>query len=169
MNPTNLLILAALTAILTLARLVAARRHLHPRVEFANIAEGTADHGHKSYLTDAALATRYALVIAGSDVNHVAVGAANTEIPLGICTDESAAAEELVNVNVFGAVSGTQRGAAGGNIAVGDLLQSNGDGTIIKLKTTSGIWYIIGRALQAAVAGDTFEFTPSFPIQRVVP
>jgi hypothetical protein len=143
---------------------------LRPEVQFCNIAEGTADTGKKSYIPDAAIA-RYNLVKQGSDDVHVAASAANTDIPLGVTTD-SADASNLdlpITVAVFGAVAGTQRVVLGGTVAAGDFLQSNGDGTALKLKTTTGSWYKIGRALMAGVAGDTIEFAPCMPDLVVVP
>jgi hypothetical protein len=59
--------------------------------------------------------------------------------------------------------------ALGGTVAAGDMLQSNGDGTAIKLLTTTGTFYNIGRALQAGVAGDIIEFQHSFPLKVVNP
>jgi hypothetical protein len=56
----------------------------------------------------------------------------------------------------------------GGTVAAGDLLQSNGDGTAIKLKTTTGSWYYFGRALQAGASGDIIEFAPTLPVKVVV-
>lgn len=139
-------------------------------VQFANIAEGTADRGLKSYIPDAAIA-RYNLVKQGSDDVHVAASAANTDIPLGVTTDSADAAnlDLPITVGVFGAVAGTQRVVLGGTVAAGDFLQSNGDGTALKLKTTTGSWYKIGRALMAGVAGDTIEFAPCMPDLVVVP
>ncbi|MDB6108263.1 MAG: hypothetical protein JWR69_13 [Pedosphaera sp.] len=140
------------------------------QVEFANVAEGTHTNGQITRLTDAALATRFFVVKIGSDADHVAVSAANTDIPLGICTDEAPAAEELVSIALLGAAPGTLKAVAGAAIAAGAFIQSNGDGTVITLKATSGTWYIIGRAITAAAAAnDVIEFDPCLPIQRVVP
>jgi hypothetical protein len=134
-------------------------------VEFANIAEGQSVTGMKAYIADAAIANRYSIVIFGSDQYHCAIGAANTEAPLGVATDSVATADLSVpiNVAVFGACVGTQKVVLGGTVAAGDYLQSNGDGTAIKLKTTTGTWYKIGRALAAGVSGDTIEFAPCLP------
>lgn len=143
---------------------------LHPQVQFANIGEGTADRGFKSYFGDAAIA-RYNLVKQGSDDFHVATSAANTDIPLGVTTDsaDATALDVPVTVAVFGAAAGTLRVVLGGTVAAGDFLQSNGDGTALKLKATTGSWYKIGRALIAGVAGDTIEFSPCMPDLIVVP
>jgi hypothetical protein len=140
------------------------------KVEFSNIAEGSHVSGQISKLADGAIATRFFVVKIGSDADHVTPSASNADIPLGICTDEAAAAEDLVNVALLGAAPGTLKAVAKSAIAVGDFIHSNGDGKVISLKATSGTFYIIGRALQAAAAdGDIIEFDPSFPIQRIVP
>jgi len=141
-----------------------------PQVQFVNIAEGTADKGFKSYIPDAAI-SRFNLVKQGSDDVHVAFSAATTDIPLGVTTDSVDAAnlDLPITVGVFGAVAGTLRVVLGGTVAAGDFLQSNGDGTALKLKTTTGSWYKIGRALMAGVSGDTIEFAPCMPDLVVVP
>ena len=111
-----------------------------------------------------------ASTFARANSSELTPSAANTDIPLGICTDEAAAAEDLVNVALLGAAPGTLKAVAKSAITMGDFIQSNGDGKVITLKATTGTWYIIGRALQAAAAdGDIIEFDPCLPIQRVVP
>ncbi|MDB6022611.1 MAG: hypothetical protein JWQ04_2468 [Pedosphaera sp.] len=142
-----------------------------PQITFCNIAEGTAGTGNKSYLPDAAITNRFNLVIIGSSQNNVTPSAANTDIPLGVCTDapESTNLDVPVNVAVLGCANGTLKVVLGGTVAAGDMLQSNGDGTAIKLLTTTGTFYNIGRALMAGVAGDTIEFAHSFPLKVVNP
>jgi len=135
---------------------------------FANVAEGTVPEGNKSYLADAAFSSRFLLGKIGSDTNHVAVCTAS-DIPLGIVTDEAAAAEDLVNVAVFGASEGTRKVVAGAAITLGDMVVPTASGKVIKLPTAGGTYYIIGRCLLAAGAdGDVIEIAPSFPVQRVV-
>lgn len=143
--------------------------NLKRKVYFANIAEGQAGEGNKSYLPDVAIASRFNVVILGSSQYNITPSAANTDIPLGICTDAPDAnnMDVPVNVAVLGAAKGTQKVLLSGTVNHGDMLQSNGDGGAITLKTTTGSWYIIGRALRDGVAGDTIEFAPSFPLLRV--
>lgn len=133
----------------------------------ANVAEGT----HQNALTrlaDAALATRFLLVKIGSDANHVAACGVG-DIPLGIATDEPAAAEDPVNVELLGVGERTLLGVASAAIAAGDLVVAAASGKLRTLPTAAGTYYIMGRALGAAGAdGDTIEFVPSFPVQRVV-
>jgi hypothetical protein len=139
------------------------------RARFANIGEGQAGTGNKSYLPDTAIASRYNLVIIGSSQYNITPSSANTDLPLGICTDSPDATllDVPVNVALLGCANGTLKVVLNGSVNAGDLLQSNGDGTAIKLLTTAGTFYAIGRALMAGVAGDTIEFAHTFP-QKVV-
>jgi hypothetical protein len=157
------------------ARFVPSAIH-HPQsaietVCFANIAEGSAATGNKSYLPDTAIAGFFNLVILGSSQNNITPSSANTDIPLGICTDspDSTLLDVPVNVAVLGCANGTLKVVLGGTVNAGDMLQSNGDGTAIKLLTTTGTFYNIGRALMAGVAGDTIEFAHTFPLKTVNP
>jgi hypothetical protein len=90
---------------------------------------------------------------------------------LGVCTDsvETSNLEVAVNVALLGNATGTLKVVLGGTVTAGDFLQSNGDGTAIKLLTTTGTFYNIGRALQSGVAGDTIEFMHTFPLKAVNP
>jgi hypothetical protein len=164
---------ATLATAWSLHQIAQRRRLRHERARrktyFANIAEGTRPTGNFTKLTDTAIGTRNFLVKIGSDSDHVAASAANTDIPLGVCTDEAPASEELVNVALLGVANGTLRVVLGGTVAAGDMLQSNGDGTAIKLLTTTGTFYNIGRALQAGVSGDVIEFAHTFPLKVVNP
>jgi hypothetical protein len=168
MNFTLTQIIVACLLLASIALL--AWRARKPKVHFANIAEGRRATGNRSYLADAAIATRFFVVKQGSDADHIAASAANTDIPLGVCTDEPTAAEESANVAIFGAAQGTIKVVAQAAITAGALVQSNGDGKIITLKATTGTWYILGRAITAAAAdGDVIEIAHYVPVQRVVP
>lgn len=138
------------------------------RVEYANIAEGNVA-GKKTYAADAALALRFVAVKIGSDANHVAV-AGTADIPIGICTDNAEAAEDLVNVALLGSASETLKVTASAAIAAGDFVVPAASGKVRTLPGTTGTYYIIGRALQAAGADlDVIEIDPLPTIQRVVP
>ncbi|MDB6064940.1 MAG: hypothetical protein JWR26_1148 [Pedosphaera sp.] len=141
------------------------------KADFANIAEGSAGTGNKSYLPDAAMANRFNLVVLGSSQNNITPSAANSDIPLGVCTDapDSTLLDVPVNVALLGVASGTLKVVLSGTVNAGDMLQSNGDGTAVKLLTTSGTFYNIGRALMGGVAGDTIEFAHTFPLKVVNP
>ena len=137
------------------------------RAEFANIAEGSALTGNKAYLPDVAIANRFNLVIIGSSQNNVTPSAANTDIPLGVCTDspDSTNLDVPVNVALLGCAKGTLKVVLGGTVNAGDMLQSNGDGTAIKLLTTSGTFYQPGRALMAACVRRCHRIRAHVPAQ----
>lgn len=166
----NTLIIALVAAILlaTLVILFAERlRRPQNLVALANIAGGTW-LGKKSYYSDAAISSRNLLGKVGTDDRHVAICGVS-DIPTGVITDEASAAEELVNVDLFGCHSETALGVASGAIEEGDLLVPGASGAVRKLPATSGTYYIIGRALKDAADGDLdVQYAPSFPVQRVV-
>lgn len=140
------------------------------RLQFAcaNIAEGVHGDGQITKLADAAFTARYLLAKIGSDIGHVAL-AGTADVPLGVITDEAAAAEDLVNVSLLGASLGTQRMVASAAITAGDLVVSAASGKIRTLPVATGTYHIIGRALNAAAAdGDVVEIAPSFPVERIV-
>jgi hypothetical protein len=158
----NLLLAAA--AALASALRIDRRTHY----EFANIAEGTYPTGCITKLVDAALTRRHLLVKIGTDINHVAINTAS-DIPLGVADDEAAAAEDDVNVQLLGQKEGTILMVAGAAITAGALLVGTASGKVITLPGSTGTYYIIGRALDAAGAdGDVINVAHSFPIQRVV-
>lgn len=138
------------------------------RYEFANIAEGTYSTGNMSRLADAALSTRHLVVKIGSDINHVAV-AGTADIALGVVNDAAEAAEDPVNVQILGRAEGTILMVASAAITAGDMVVTAASGKIRTLPGTTGTYYIIGRALEAAAAdGDVINVAHCFPIQRVV-
>lgn len=162
----NTLLITGLLAALAIGLAVLFRKS--GRTRFSNIGEGTHGSGNITKLTDAAITGRYKVVKKGSDDGHIAIVAAATDVPLGICSDEASAAELPVNVGVFGGSVGTKKVLLGGTVAVNDELSSS-NGTAIKLPTASGTYYPFGRALQAGVSGDTVEFAPVSPVARVIP
>jgi hypothetical protein len=125
-------------------------------VFLANIAEGTHDGG-LTKAVDAAITERYLLCKIGSAADRVAIcGAADT--PIGVVTDEAAAAGDLVNVNPLGTSRGTQRMVASGAITQGVLLEPAANGRVQTLGAGVGTHHVVGRALDAAgAAGDVIE------------
>jgi len=121
------------------------------RTEFANIAEGTRPSGNKTYLADAAIATRYLCVKLGSDLNHIAVCSAITDNPIGLNADEPAAAEDECNVQLFGASAGTLRVVSGAAVTVGQYVATMANG---KVQPAVATQFAIGRALNAAAGAD---------------
>lgn len=134
---------------------------------FSNIAEGT-HAGAVTKQADGAITTRYLLGKIGSDINHVAVCGASDR-PLGVLTDEAAAAEYYINVNLFGSAESTQRMVASEAITAGDLVYTAANGKVQNEPASAGTYYLVGRAITAAGAdGDTIEVDTQEPIRVVV-
>lgn len=164
---TLLILLSLIVAIGLFASWLASRPRGRQLTALANVASGFQPN-RLTYLADAAIGTRYLLVKIGSDASHVALcGAA--DVPLGVATDEPAAAEEGVSVNLLGVQQECQIGIASAAIAAGAWIVPAADGKLRTLPAGAGTYHIIGRALKAAAAdGDDVEFIPCFPTQRVV-
>ena len=134
----------------------------------ANINEGVHEGGRITKKADAAISTRHLVVKIGSDANHIAV-AGTGDIALGVCQDEPSAAEELAAVQLLGCAGRTVTMVASAAISAGALVVTAASGKIRTLPGTTGTYYVIGRALEAAGAdGDPIEVEPCFPTQRVV-
>ncbi len=162
----TLMILAVV--VLGLALFVATRPAGRQFTPLANVGEGTW-HGQKTYLATAAISTRYLLAKLGADAQHADIAVA-ADIPIGFFTDEAAAAEDPVNVNLLGTCASTQLGVASAAIALGAFVVADAGGKVRTLPGTTGTYYIVGRALTAAAANnDIIAIDPCAPIQRVVP
>jgi hypothetical protein len=136
--------------------------------EFCNIAEGTFPTGCMTKLADVALTRRHLLVKIGTDANHVAINTAS-DIPLGVADDEAELAEDPVNVQLLGQKEGTILMVAGAAITAGAFVVGTAGGKIITLPGTTGSYYIIGRAMEAAGADlDVINVAHCFPTLRVV-
>lgn len=135
----------------------------------SNIAEGVHGDGQVTKIADAAQALSFALVKIGSDIDHVAVTTANTEIPLGVCDDECAISEHI-NVQLLGNKQGTIRMRAHAAIDAGDLLVPAAAGRVQTIDGLSSVTtYIVGRALNAATTQDDIvEVQHCVPVQRVI-
>ena len=144
---------------------------LHGGAPLALANLGVSQHGNGkiTYKADAAIATRYFLVKIGSDAAHCAVLAATSDRPVGICTDEPAAAEDLVNVDVLGASAETKTMVASGVIAAGATVVTDSNGKVQTEPTVAGTYWIVGTSITASAAdGDLFEVEPCRPIRLVV-
>jgi hypothetical protein len=149
--------------ILHFAAILAALLTLRPRgVTLANIAEGThlSSQG-VTYEADVAITERNLLVKRGGASNRVAIcGAADT--PIGVCSDEAAAAADLVNVRPFNSDQ-TILVVASAAIAQDALLEPAANGRVATLGVGAGTHHVVGRALNAAgAAGDLIEMAPSY-------
>ena len=158
-----------LLAVVALAAMlhVFAKGFRSPLLPMANIGEGV-HAGSITKKADAAIATRYLVVKIGSDIDHIAV-AGTADIALGIASDEAAAAEDLVAVQLLGSSSETRKVVASAVIAAGDFVVTAAAGQVRTLPATTGTYFILGRALNAAAAaGDIVEIDSCLPTQRVV-
>ncbi len=135
-------------------------------VALGNVGEGF-QPAVKTYLTDAAFASRNLCVKIGSAADHVALCGVG-DIPLGLALDEASAAEGDVAVARFGLHRDGALGVASGAIAAGDYLVPGANGTLRTLPVAAGTYHIVGRAEKAAANTDPVEFIPCFPIQRIV-
>jgi len=127
---------------------------------------GVTPYGCKSYKADAAISTRWLLVKQGTDVDHVAINAASTTLPLGVCTDEPTAAEDVIGVQLLGVAGSTVRMVASEAIAVNTLVYTAANGKVQDTPAgSSGVAFKVGRSLTAAAAdGDVIEVEPCFPL-----
>lgn len=134
-------------------------------VRLANIAEGTHD-GNITKAVDAAVGERFVLAKVGSAADRVAI-CGSADAPIGVITDEATGAGEIVNVALLGARPGTVRMVAAGAIAQGALLEPAANGRAQTLGAGTGTHHVVGRALDAAAAGDVIEVDP-FYFLRVI-
>src|SRR5689334_6678890 len=131
-------------------------------VVLANIAEG--QHLASQGITleaDVAITERNLLMKRGGAANRVAIcGAADT--PIGVCSDEAAAAGDIVNMRTFHSDL-TIPVVASGAIAQDALLEPAANGRVQTLGGGVGTHHVVGRAMNAAAnAGDIIEMAPSY-------
>jgi hypothetical protein len=101
-----------------------------------------------SFKADAAIAKGKAVKI-GTDADHVAVGAANTNRCIGIIQAATTAAEQVAEVAVQG---GGAKALLGESVSAGDDLVSHTDGTLVKPNAEGD--QIIARAMEDGAASD---------------
>lgn len=139
---------------------------------FANIGEGTHEHGLKSYIPDAGTNSRYLLYEIGSVADNCRVAAGVNE-PLGP-SDDQADANNLdlpIAIKLLGAVKGTLRMTTdgtcvnGGRVAV--KLDGSGYVTDITAAAAGHTYWVVGKAIiptdAVVVAGDPIEVVPFTP------
>ncbi|KAF0094020.1 MAG: hypothetical protein E1N59_2278 [Puniceicoccaceae bacterium 5H] len=134
---------------------------------FANSVAGEFAAGDLTRFANGALNARHRLVQPAGSARTVALCGAN-DLPLGVAQDDAEDAGAPINVTLLGSANRTLCAVAAANIAEGDLLVPAADGTVRKLPTASGTYHVIGRALQAASAGQPVGFDPCFPQARTV-
>jgi len=104
-----------------------------------------------TFKADAAIAKGKAVKI-GSDREHVAVSAANTDASIGIAQNAAVNAGDPVEVALPG---GGAKGLAKESITAGKFLVPNADGSLEQTNADGD--RVIGMAMEDAVAGDMFS------------
>lgn len=124
--------------------------------------------GNITYKCDAVL-TEFRVVKEGSDAAHVAVTTAATDQPMGITEQATDAAEDLVNVEMFGASLGTKKVEASAAILKGARICGTAGGKVVTLPAAAGTYWVCGIANTAAsAAGAYIEIIPCTPYPVVV-
>jgi hypothetical protein len=160
------LILAAILAAIFIPMVMMLRKSTRRRVRFNALGDGT--HCVLSLKADAVIATKFLLMKRGTDANHAAVCAAASDEPLGLCTDEAAAAEDSIAVKLLGIVKETVLMVAQGNIAADVDVYSYGDGTITVEPTAAGTFWKVGKSRTAGSAALEMEVEPCRPDKLIV-
>lgn len=116
----------------------------------ANAESNTGTHGGvDTKLADAALSYRYLLVKVGSDADHIAVCTA-ADLPVGVCTDQPAAAEDPVNVTLLGISRGTVKMMCATAIAAQTDVYAAAAGFVTAIPGSAGTYYRVGRTRAVA-------------------
>jgi hypothetical protein len=125
------------------------------------LTDGTHSNGIIGHLlADAALTTRHLLVKRGTDADHFAVNGA-TNIPLGVCQDEPAAAEDPAAIALLGAVKGTVKMVASEAMATTDVdVYAAASGKI----ALTGVVKVGILRTTASADGDICEVEPCIPV-----
>ena len=130
---------------------------------------GTHEDGKVTRKCDAVLAQADLLVKAGSDADHVAVTAADTDKPRGFTFAATDAIEDDVGVTLLGKGAGTKLAVADAAIADDAELVPAAAGKVKTLPGDAGTYWVIGSAVGAADAGDDpIEVNDCKPFQVVV-
>lgn len=132
-------------------------------LQFANIGEGTAPTGRKTYIPDATTTARYLLYKTGSDADHVALAGLG-DTPLGPSDDQVDDITIPITINLLGAVPGTVRVVSNGTVTNGAFLKCAANGQVTNAVTTD---VVIGRAVigtdSTSAAGDVISIVPIVP------
>lgn len=112
----------------------------------------------RRYLASGALATRYVFVKAGADDRHVAAIAATSDKPIGVITDEAAAAEDPIDVEMA-ITDRTLPLVAGAAIATinADLYMTAAGKVVIKPTAAGTYWRVARNKTLAEADGDPVE------------
>jgi hypothetical protein len=133
------------------------------QVMFANIGEGTFEGGVKTYVADAATASRYLIYKVGTDADHSAVAGAG-DVPIGQSNDQAEAGMPI-GINLFGCKPGMLRVVTDGTIANGDYVKTGAAGQATK--AANGDAGQFGKALfgtdTTSAAGDVITVVHVLP------
>lgn len=97
----------------------------------------------------------------GTD-NHYSLITSVLDQPVGVLYDDPAATTDIVNIRGLGGAGSTRRMIAAGAITAGDIVVSNGDGTVkTSVGLASGVYWAVGVAVTTTSAlGDLVEVQP---------
>jgi predicted RecA/RadA family phage recombinase len=132
------------------------------------LGDGIRPDGILSKKADAALTVKHYLVKTGTDADHIAVIAAASDEPLGVCIDEATAAEDGVSVKLLGACKGTVLMVANETITAGEDVYSGTDGRVQDLPAVAGTYWKVGRSVTASTADLEIEVEPCTPRKVVI-
>lgn len=139
-----------------------------PKAQFANIGEGSYEHGQKSYLPDASTTARYLLYKQGSDADHCVV-AGSADVPLGPSDDQADTTNLVpIAINLLGAIRGTVRVTTDGTITNGSKVGMSGTTAgYAGAQTTGNLSFGIAVIPTdcSANAGDVIEIIPMAPMK----
>jgi hypothetical protein len=140
----------------------------HGHMQLNALADGIHSDGILSKKADAALTVKHYLVKTGTDADHVAVIAAASDEPLGVCIDEAEAAEDPVSVKLLGACKGTVLMVGNETITAGEDVYSGTDGRVQDLPAVAGTYWKVGRSVTATTADLEIEVEPCTPRKVVI-
>lgn len=159
----------ALVAIASANGVVYLRRKGHPTAFNSLPGNVGSSDGRRRYRASGALATRYLFVKAGADDEHIAAIAAASDKPIGVITDEAAAAEDPITVALLGN-DRTLPCVAGAALATLNAdVYMDAAGKVVGEPTAAGTYWKVGRNLTlAGAADDPVEVETCEPVKVVV-
>jgi hypothetical protein len=131
---------------------------------------GLFQHGHETLQADPSttfpVASKYLIYKRGSSQYYAAL-ADGVALPLGASPDAPYQTGDFLDVERFGAISGTQLGYCTGAVTIDDLVYSAANGLVGDLTTAGhGTFWVIGRATKTVGAANLeITYIPCFPYQ----
>lgn len=110
----------------------------------------------QTFIAGGVILKGHAVKISANDGKTVVECTAGTDKGCGIAQNDAAASGDFVEVALSG---GGAKAKAQTTIAIGDMLASHTDGTL--LPTTTANDRVLGHAMEAAVVGDIFSMMVS--------